>query len=140
MFTATTKSLRYGLSLLGVTAALLGGCQSNQQASTAPKGLENIAPTAGTPAGAPASVAPPTTSVVAAPMAPPPVREEIVPTAPAPGMAWIPGYWNFTGATWTWVPGRYETPPRPSAQWTPGHWTPQSGGGGLWVWVAGRWS
>src|SRR5689334_1941297 len=106
MFRATTKSLRYGLSSLAVSAALLGGCHapSNQQASSAPTGLENISPSAGTPSGAPASVVPPTTSVVAAPMAPPPVREEAVPAAPAPGMVWVPGYWNFSGATWAWVP------------------------------------
>jgi hypothetical protein len=55
-------------------------------------------------------------------------------------MAWMPGYWNFNGGGWTWISGHYETPPRPTAQWVPGHWTAQPGGGGVWVWVAGRWS
>jgi len=154
-----SRSTLSGLTLgtLALAAFALGACDSwpttwpwaksdaaapsQQAAAPAPtSGLENIAPQAGTPAGAPTTTAPPTTSVVAAPMAPPPVRDEAVPAAPAAGMVWIPGNWNFSGATWAWVPGRYETPPRPTAQWIPGHWTAEQGGGGVWVWVSGRWT
>jgi WXXGXW repeat (2 copies) len=163
MITGNRKLLRYGLGLglLGVTGVLLGGCNTTggiasatwwpwsnsedapntQEASANPDALANISPQAGTPSsGPPISAGPPTTQVVAAPMAPPPGRNETAPPAPGPGMAWVPGYWNFGGANWVWVSGHYETPPRPTAQWTPGHWTPQSGGGGVWVWVAGRWT
>jgi len=111
-----------------------------QEAGAASSGLENIAPQAGTPPTARTTTTPPLTSIVAAPIAPPPAPDEAIPPKPSPTVVWVPGYWSFDGTNWTWVSGQYQTPPRPTAQWLPGHWSPQSGGGGVWVWVAGRWS
>lgn len=150
---STSKTGWSGLTLgaLALVGLSLAGCDSwpwsqsdagsrAQQASAPPAGLENIAPQAGGPATARTTTTPPLTSVVAAPIAPPPAPDEVVPPQPSPTMVWVPGYWSFDGTNWTWVSGQYQTPPRPTAQWVPGHWVPQSGGGGVWVWVAGRWS
>jgi len=58
---------------------------------------------------------------------------------PAPGLAWIAGYWHWTGMQYTWIPGHFERPPA-GTRWRlprysmregiyfyePGGWSPQA--------------
>src|SRR5579872_75556 len=82
MSTSRSTLSRLSLGTLAIAAIALGACSSlppwpwtkseaaapgDQEASAAPDGLENIAPQAGTPAGATATAGPTTTQVVAAP-------------------------------------------------------------------------
>lgn len=71
-----------------------------------------------------------------APAAPPPPQAETIPPAPSPTSVWIPGRWQWTGATWAWQTGHYADRPQAMAAWVPGHWE-QSGN--QWVWVEGGW-
>lgn len=45
------------------------------------------------------------------PREPPAPLPEVPSTAPAPGMVWIAGSWHWSGTTYVWVPGRWESPP-----------------------------
>jgi hypothetical protein len=56
--------------------------------------------------------------------------------APGPGYVWIAGYHRWNGATYAWVPGRWERPPRPRAVWVAGHWIQERRG---WYFVDGHW-
>jgi hypothetical protein len=67
---------------------------------------------------------------------PPPLQREAVPPPPRAAMVWTPGFWNWGGGGWVWVPGRYMARPYPHAAWIPGHWRPR---GPSWVWVPGHW-
>ena len=45
---------------------------------------------------------------------PPAPLPEVRYAAPAPNMTWVDGSWHWTGAAFTWLPGRWEsTPPTP---------------------------
>ena len=44
------------------------------------------------------------------------------PPIPAPGYAWIPGYWAWDGYEYYWVPGYWATPPAEGLYWTPPYW------------------
>ncbi|MCD6499330.1 MAG: hypothetical protein J7M25_13640, partial [Deltaproteobacteria bacterium] len=73
---------------------------------------------------------------VEVPERPPQSIAESVPEAPYPGAVWVPGFWNWTGARWGWVSGRYEQP-RYGAYWVAPryrHWQ------GRWVYRPGHWS
>jgi hypothetical protein len=70
--------------------------------------------------------------------APPPPQAEEIPPPPYEGAVWIDGYWSWTGTTYVWVPGRYESPPQVGLYWYPGGWVLHPGGG--YVFVAGRWA
>jgi hypothetical protein len=75
--------------------------------------------------------------VVYIPTAPPTPRVETVPPPP-PGRVetWQPGYWQWTGAGYVWVSGRYVETPRRGAVWIPGRWEHRPQG---WIYVAGHW-
>jgi hypothetical protein len=66
---------------------------------------------------------------IAAPMA----------SAPPPGMAWVPGHYNWDPArqTYAWIEGQSVQAPHLNAQWVAGHWmqTPSA-----WIWVNGSWN
>ena len=49
---------------------------------------------------------------------PPPPRaiDEVQPPPPSPQSAWVVGYWMWTGVSYAWIPGHWETPP-PNARW-----------------------
>jgi len=77
---------------------------------------------------------------------------EVIPAAPAAGMAWVPGHWVWRGNEWFWVKGHYivgavpavpalieeRQPPRPSPEhvWVRGHWGWE---GARWSWRPGIW-
>lgn len=67
--------------------------------------------------------------------APPPVLQEYRGLAPMPGYVWIDGYWNWGGARYDWVPGRWEAP-RPGYVWVPHVWRRD---GDRWRSDGGRW-
>ncbi len=132
---------RVPIPALAFVALAFGACSSPGERVAAPSGtdtLVNIAPQSGGPTTA-TTAAPPLTSVVASAFAPPPDRTEVVAPSPGPEMVWQPGYWSFDGTNWNWVPGSYAPRPQPAARWVPGRWTKAPGGGGVWIWTAGRW-
>lgn len=65
---------------------------------------------------------------------PPRERRETLPP-PRHGHVWIPGYWDWTGARYAWVSGRWE-PERRGCHWVPHRWISRDG---LWVLQAGGW-
>jgi hypothetical protein len=69
-------------------------------------------------------------------LAPPAPVVEVAPAPPAPGYVWQPGYWNWNGVQYVWVPGVYVVPPYAHAVWVPGSWVRHGGG---WVWGPGHW-
>ncbi len=66
-----------------------------------------------------ADAAPSTVVVQQAPPAPP--AEPYV-VAPGPGYVWVDGDWDWNGATWVWIGGRWIYPPYPGALWVHGYW------------------
>jgi hypothetical protein len=67
---------------------------------------------------------------------PPAAVVEARTSAPGPGYVWIAGFHRWNGASYVWVPGRWERPPRARARWAPGHWVHGRQG---WYFVEGRW-
>ena len=75
--------------------------------------------------------------VVEVPPVPPPGMVEMVPAAPGPAYAWVPGYWGWRPPRgYVWLPGRYALPPGAGYVWMPGYWAPSIGGH---VWIGGHW-
>lgn len=60
----------------------------------------------------------PAVTVYAAPPAP---LVEYRSLPPAQGHVWLDGYWNWGGARYIWVPGRWQNPP-PGHTWVPRVW------------------
>jgi hypothetical protein len=48
---------------------------------------------------------------------------------------WVAGYWHWTGAQYTWVPGHWETPPHGS-RWNAPAYTSRDG---AYFYEAGHW-
>ena len=67
---------------------------------------------------------------------PPAPRYGAVGFAPGPGYVWMDGFWDWRGANWYWMPGRWVVPPRPRAVWVPGYWSPH---GRAYRFRPGRW-
>ena len=79
------------------------------------------------------------------PYPPPPVpRAEMVPPPPGPPpgtaadqvMVWRHGHYEWNGATYIWVPGRYMVRPAGMTRFVDGHWAMRNG---AWVWIGGHW-
>jgi hypothetical protein len=51
----------------------------------------------------------------------PPVADVMTP-APAPNALWIPGYWSYDGARYTWVAAHWEMPPPNAHAYVVAHW------------------
>lgn len=68
--------------------------------------------------------------------APPPPRYAVVGVAPGPGYVWTSGYWDWRGANWAWVEGRWMRPPRPRAVWVSPEWRQE---GRAWRFHRGHW-
>jgi hypothetical protein len=47
---------------------------------------------------------------------PPAPLAEARPPPPGPSAAWVAGYWHWNGATYTWIPGHWESAP-PGMVW-----------------------
>jgi|SRR5277367_2287785 len=67
-------------------------------------------------------------------VAPPPMREERAPVA-RDGYVWAPGYWEWTGHSYSWVAGRFLFEHR-GAHWVPDRWDQA---GSHWQHVNGHW-
>ena len=74
-------------------------------------------------------------SVVVTQLAPPAVLLEHPGRPPATGYLWIAGYWNWSGARYDWVPGRWVAP-RPGQVWVSHVWRRDGDG---WRQEGGRW-
>jgi hypothetical protein len=68
--------------------------------------------------------------------APPPLPSEYVPPPPDARYVWQPGYWQWTGYQYQWVPGNYAQRPYPTAVWVPDHWQQYQAG---WAFIPGHW-
>ena len=122
------KNRRMGAVIASASlAALATGCVERRVAYVPvyqPQPVYAVQP------GAAAPVAP-----VVVQSAPPAPIVEVVPVAPGPAYAWVPGYWSWNGR-WVWVRGNWGFRPRPHAVWVSGRWVPHGHG---YVWVGGRW-
>lgn len=47
---------------------------------------------------------------------PPQAMNEMRPAPPDARMAWVAGYWHWTGMQYTWIPGHWESAP-PGSLW-----------------------
>ena len=54
--------------------------------------------------------------------APPPLPSDERPPCSEEGTIWTPGYWDWGGGAYYWVPGAWVRPPRVGVLWTPGYW------------------
>lgn len=69
-------------------------------------------------------------------VAPPAPLYEPVPVSPGIGFVWVPGVWNWGGARYVWIAGRWERPPHGYNHWRPGTWSRAHRG---YRWTEGRW-
>jgi hypothetical protein len=67
---------------------------------------------------------------------PPPIVVERQTVAPYPNYVWQPGYQQWTGAAYAWVPGRWVARPHRHARWVAGRWHHSHSG---YYWEEGRW-
>src|SRR5690349_15964091 len=69
---------------------------------------------------------------------PPPLQVEVMPKPPVTTtpLIWRPGYWEWTGAAYAWVPGAYVPRAGHSDLWVPGYWTRS---GSAWIWQPAHW-
>jgi len=59
---------------------------------------------------------------VVAPEPPPEDLDEVPGPRPAAGMAWVPGYWFWTGDGYIWVAGAWSRPPARHVVWMRAGW------------------
>lgn len=78
-----------------------------------------------------------TSEQLSATQAPPQIRVETPPPAPAANLTWAPGYWYWTGASWSWVDGTWLTPPRAGLVYVSPRWVRH---GPSWSFVGGGWA
>jgi hypothetical protein len=86
--------------------------------------------------GLAACYAPPPPGAVIVAARPPEYQAEVVGVAPGPNFFWVAGFWEWGGAEYRWVPGRWVVRPYPRAVWVRGHWRGTRNG---WYWVPGHW-
>lgn len=67
---------------------------------------------------------------------PPPLVYETRTVAPYPGLVWLPGYYQWTGIGYAWVPGRWVAAPYRHARWIAGRWRRSYRG---YYWQEGGW-
>jgi YmgG-like glycine-zipper protein/YXWGXW repeat-containing protein len=70
------------------------------------------------------------------PPAPPAPLAESIPASPSPNAIWIPGYWDYNGAGYSWIGGHWEIAPALAHQYVAPHWEDRSG---TFVFVRGYW-
>jgi hypothetical protein len=86
--------------------------------------------------GLAACYGPPPEGAVIVASRPPAYREEVVGVAPGPSFFWVAGFWEWGGAEYRWVPGRWVTRPYARAVWVRGRWHSTRRG---WFWTPGHW-
>jgi hypothetical protein len=104
------RGIKAAALALSLASAMLTGCV--------------VAPAPGYYAEGPVMVAPPAPQV------------EVVGVAPAPGLVWVGGYWNWVDGRHVWVGGRWQAPPRGYHTWVPHRWVAYRGG---WRLERGHW-
>lgn len=69
----------------------------------------------------------------------PPPRVERIPPPPHGRYVWEPGHWQWTGARYTWIAGRYVPRRVRAGHYVPGHWqfSPREN---RYVWRPAHWS
>ena len=68
---------------------------------------------------------------------PPPMAESVPkPPVSAAPLMWQPGYWDWTGSSFVWVPGQYVEATAPVRAWVPSYWEGTPGG---WVFQRAHW-
>ena len=112
----------------GLAGAAVGHQQEQRDAGAVPR---ETVPVYTAPASADAPMI-----VQSPPLIPATQPLENIPAQPAPGAVWIAGHYNFTGTSYAWEPGRWETPPAGMSAWVPPSWQPQGNG---YVYVRGHW-
>ena len=70
-------------------------------------------------------------------VAPPAPRVDVVVVRPDPAHVWARGYWDWSGESWAWVPGRWVRAPAAGARWVPAQYSRVSTG---WRYVPSHWS
>jgi hypothetical protein len=67
----------------------------------------------------------------------PPPQQQVITPAPGPSYVWVPGRWDRTPDSWSWVAGSWVQPPFSNAYYVPGYW---QNWGGKYQWEAGHWA
>ncbi|HZF08443.1 MAG TPA: hypothetical protein VFE33_06590 [Thermoanaerobaculia bacterium] len=67
---------------------------------------------------------------------PPGFRTEVAVGSPGPGYIWVPGYYDWLGADYGWVEGRWILPPHAHAVWVAPRYEHRRGG---WFYRHGHW-
>ena len=72
----------------------------------------------------------------------PPIPAPLAETVPQPpvsaeSLIWQPGYWDWTGAGYTWRPGLYVPAAGHGNLWMPGYWDNSRGD---WTWRPPHWT
>lgn len=70
-------------------------------------------------------------------MSPPLPPPEVAGPAPAPAMAWVPGYYTWNGAGFNWQQGRWVAIPAGYTRWVSGRWEQNQHG---FFYVQGYWA
>ena len=134
------KKRQLYLFLTGLTVLALAGCVVRERGAVyvqPPPVAVTVAAPGPQVAPLPPGAMEPTPGVVVDASVPPPVPQaEVIVAGPGPNYAWVGGYWNWGGAGWVWVPGRYAVRPWRGAVWVGGHWGRRYGRP---VWFGGRW-
>lgn len=76
------------------------------------------------------------TDVTYAQQAPPPAPIDVRGPQPGPAMAFIPGFWVWTGSSYNWNEGRWVPIPAGYVRWVPGRWVRNQFG---WYFLWGYW-
>ena len=70
-------------------------------------------------------------------VAPPGLRVERRPARPGPDSVWAPGYWDWAGRDWAWIPGRWTLAPTAGALWVPARYVRLDRG---WRYIPAHWT